>query len=79
MPDWDDVVGEGREGSTVGPFGLGRRNARGDTLVDFCTRNLCIMNTWFEHHLRKRYTWKAPGDIRKQQIISWLNIDVEIV
>ena len=46
MGDWNDVVGEGREGSTVGPFGLGRRNARGDTLVDCCTRNnLCIMNT----------------------------------
>ena len=38
-------------------------------LVDFCTQNnLCIINTWYEHNLRKRYTWKAPGDIRRQQI-----------
>ena len=52
MGDWNAVVGEGREGSTFGPFGLGRRNARGDMLVDFCTQNnLCIMNTWFEHNL----------------------------
>ena len=37
MGDWNALVGEGREGSTVGPFGIGRRNARGHMLVDFCT------------------------------------------
>ena len=38
-------------------------------LVDFCKRRKgMITNTWFEHNLRRRYTWKAPGDIRRLQI-----------
>ena len=53
----------------TGHFGLGKRNERGDMLVDFCKRrNLTIANTCFEHHLRRRYTWKAPGDTRRLQI-----------
>ena len=66
LGDWNAVVGEGQEGSLTGHFGLGKRNQRGDMLVDFCRRrSLTIDNTCFEHHLRKRYTWKAPGDTRR--------------
>ena len=29
---------------------------------------MMIANTWFEQELRRRYTWKSPGDIRRYQI-----------
>lgn len=35
----------------------------------FCVRNnLIITNTHFQHHKIKRFTWKAPDNIRKAQI-----------
>ena len=65
MGEWNAVVGEGKDGNVIGGYGLGRRNNRGKMLVDFCRRNkLAVMNTWYEHHERRRYTWKAPGDTR---------------
>ena len=69
MGDWNSVVGEGVDGKEVGQFGLGRRNERGEKLVEFCRRKkLMITNTWFQNHKRRRYTWKMPGDIGRFQI-----------
>lgn len=43
----------------VGRFGLGKRNERGDRWLQFCAANsLSIMNTWFQHHPRRLYTWR---------------------
>jgi exonuclease III len=69
MGDMNAVVGEGKEDKIVGNFGYGVRNDRGDMLVNFCRENkLIITNTWFKNHLRRRYTWKAPGDRARYQI-----------
>lgn len=69
MGDWNAIVGEGREGAITGDFGLGLRNARGDRLIEFCAQNeLIVGNTMFDHHPRRRYTWKAPGDRCRSQI-----------
>ena len=63
MGDWNASVGEGGEGNYIGKYGLGRRNERGQKLVDFCKRQkLIVTNTWFQQEKRRRYTWKAPGD-----------------
>ena len=63
MGDFNAVVGEGRDESVVGKFGLGTRNERGNMLVEFCKRKkLVVANTWFEHNYRRRYTWRKPGD-----------------
>ena len=63
------VVGEGKEDRVVGKFGLGKRNDRGERLIEFCKRqNLVITNTWFEQEKRRRFTWKSQGDLRRYQI-----------
>ena len=60
------VVGEGSDGLVAGSFGLVRRNEREDILIEFCERkNLTIANAYVEHNLRRRYTWKDPGDTRR--------------
>jgi exonuclease III len=38
MEDWNASVGERGEGNYIGKYGLGRRNERGQKLVDFCRR-----------------------------------------
>ncbi|VEN37907.1 unnamed protein product [Callosobruchus maculatus] len=53
----------------IGRFGVGERNERGEKLIDFCIQNkLVITNTTFNHHIRRLYTWKSPGDRYRNQI-----------
>ena len=69
MGDLNAVVGEGGDGGEIGEFGLGRRNDRGQALVDFCKRKkMIVTNTWFKHQKRRRYTWKRPGDTGRFQL-----------
>lgn len=50
-------------GNSLGTYGLGKRNERGDILLihilaGFChTKNMTIINTVFKHTKNKRYTW----------------------
>ncbi|KAJ2942978.1 hypothetical protein O0L34_g15168 [Tuta absoluta] len=54
---------------TVGKYGLGDRNERGEMWLQFCTENsLTIMNTCFQNHPRRLYTWIMPGDRARYQI-----------
>lgn len=63
MGDFNAKVGYGKEGYTVGNFGLGTRNERGNQLIQFCIENkLAIMNTFFKLPKRRLYTWKSPAD-----------------
>ncbi|KAL0852617.1 hypothetical protein ABMA27_016929 [Loxostege sticticalis] len=53
----------------VGKYGLGERNDRGEMFLQFCAENsLTIMNTCFENHPRRLYTWVMPGDRARNQI-----------
>src|SRR6218665_1436782 len=46
MGDWNAVVGEGADGKSIGKYGLGRRNNRGEKLTELCNRReLVITNT----------------------------------
>ena len=69
LGDWNAAVGEGAEAKTVGKFGLGNRNERGERLVEFCAQhNMVIANTLFQHHQRRQYTYVSPGDRSRRQI-----------
>jgi hypothetical protein len=62
LGDWNSV-GDKTCRNIVGSYGLGRRNNRGQMLIDFCERNrLIVTNMWFKKPKRRLYTWKAPGD-----------------
>jgi hypothetical protein len=69
MGDMNAKVGKGSYEKIVGNFGLGKRNDRGDRLIQFCVENnLIVCNTFFQHHPRKLYTWTSPADIVRNQI-----------
>ena len=66
MGDWNASVGEEQVDGIVGNYGLGDRNERGSRLIEFCAKNkLVVANSLFNHHKRRRYTRKAPGDTRR--------------
>ena len=49
MLDWNAVVGEEEDGSVIGKYGLGRKNERGERLIEFCKKNkLVATNTCFQ-------------------------------
>ena len=67
--DWNVKVGQEETNGTTGVFGLGERNARGDQLVELCSRNYFqIMNTFFKLHARRLYTWRSPDQTTRNQI-----------
>ena len=68
--DFNAKVGRNTSGSSVvGPFGLGLQNEQSAHLVEFSDKNnMVICNTWFQHHVRKQYTWRSPGDQTRNQI-----------
>ena len=62
MGEWNSVVGNESYRNIVGPHGLGRKNHRGQMLINFCGRSgLIVINKRFRKPKRRLYTWKAPG------------------
>ena len=56
--DLNARVGVDRGGGVVGPFGVGNRNANGESLLEVCVANrLIIGNTWFVKKLNHKWTW----------------------
>jgi len=56
MGDWNSVVGGESYRNTDGPYGLGRKNHRGQLLINFCEINgLIVTNTWFRKPKRRVY------------------------
>ena len=69
MGDFNAKVGNNTLGKTIGNNGLGTKNERGITLVEWChEQNLCITNTWFKKSEEKLWTWKSPDDQTRNQI-----------
>ena len=62
-------MGEGRDEKVIDMYGLGKRNDRGQMLVDFCKKKkLVATNAWFQQEKRRQYTWKSPGDKERYHI-----------
>ena len=70
MGDFNANVGLGDPAkSCIGPFGLGSRNTRGDSLINFVeSHQLKIMNTFFKKRLHRRWTWISPNGVTKNEI-----------
>ena len=55
--DSNAMVGERSEEKTAEKYGLGKRNQKGERLVNFFKENeYVITNTFFKNHNKKRYT-----------------------
>ena len=54
LGDWNSVAGDKSYRNIVGPRGLGRKNRRGQMLINLCERNgLIVTKTWFRKPKRR--------------------------
>lgn len=61
--DFNASVGIRRRGEEnfMGSNNFGRRNKRGEELINFCSEeNLKIVNTFFNDVEERKWTWKSP-------------------
>ena len=57
--------------TAMGKFGLGLRNERGDTLIEWATSiKYKIMNTMFQKKAGRRWTWKSPNGVTKMKLTT---------
>ena len=59
--DWNAKVGSQETPEVTGKFGLGVQNEAGQRLIEFCQENALVINTHFQQHKRRLYTWTSPG------------------
>ena len=59
--DWNAKAGSHELPGLTGKFGLGVKNAAGQRLTEFSQEKaLVIVNTLFQQHKRRLYTWTSP-------------------
>ena len=59
--DWNAKVGSQEIPGVTGKFCLRLQNEAGQRLIEFCQENtLVIINTLFQQHKRRLYTWTSP-------------------
>ena len=72
LGDFNAKVGEVKcaADGVMGNFGFGRRNYRGEQLINFCgINNLVIANTLFQQSKNNRkWTWESPDGRTRNQI-----------
>ena len=67
--DWNAKVGSQETPGVTGKLDLGVRNEAGQRLLEFCQENtLVIVNTLFQKHKRRLYTWTSPDGQPQNQI-----------
>ena len=80
--DWNAKVGSQETPGITGKFGLGVQNKAGQRLTEFCQENkagqrliefcqekaLVIVNTLFQEHKRRLYTWTSSDGRHQNQI-----------
>ena len=66
--DWNAKVGSQVIPGVTGKFGLGVQNEAGQRLIELCQENaLVILNTLFQQHKRRLYTWTSPDGQHRNQ------------
>ncbi|CAF2515297.1 unnamed protein product [Rotaria sp. Silwood2] len=69
--DWNAKVGDDNAGweCAMGKYGYGKRNERGEQLLEFATsHNLFICNTAFQQKASRKWTWESPNGLHKNMI-----------
>lgn len=76
MGDFNAKVGSKQVEDIVGPHGLGEQNERGEKLVEWAqTNDLVITNTMFTQPIRRRWTWKQPGEDGAKNQVDYILIN----
>ena len=66
---WNAKQGSQETPGVIGKFDLGVQNEAGQRLIEFCQENArVIVNTLFQQHKRRRYTWTSPDGQHRNQI-----------
>ncbi|KAJ0183213.1 hypothetical protein K1T71_001189 [Dendrolimus kikuchii] len=70
MGDFNAKVGvQKRDEPIIGPYGLGRRNHRGQMLVNFLEmQGLFLMNSFYKKKPQRRWTWQSPDTVTRNEI-----------
>jgi len=71
MGDFNAKLGgrEEPEEEKIGSFGLGKRNERGQTLMNFLEQQkLYAMNTFYKKKVNRKWTWISPNKEHKNEI-----------
>jgi hypothetical protein len=62
---------EAEFGKTLGEFGLGNQNEKGEGQVEFCNeKSFVVANTLFKQQLRRRHLWMMP-ELESRWTTSW--------
>ncbi|MCP5003018.1 MAG: hypothetical protein GY941_03575 [Planctomycetes bacterium] len=77
MGDMNGKVGNKEVGGVVGRWGVEGVNENGEYLVDLCSeRGLFLANTFFEHKMIHRFTWKRRDEMSEQMsLIDYIAVD----
>ena len=77
MGDMNARVGCEEVDGVVGKWGVPGTNENGECLVDLCAeRGLFLANTFFEHKLIHRYTWRRlDGNEEQKGLIDYVAVD----
>ena len=69
LRNWNAKVGSQEIPGVTGKFGLGVQNESGQRLTEFWLENtLVIVNTLFQQHKRRLYTWTSSDGQYQNQI-----------
>ncbi|KAK4324386.1 hypothetical protein Pmani_004946 [Petrolisthes manimaculis] len=70
MGDFNAKVGLGNPSkSCTGHYGLGTRNSKGNSLINFAeSHQLKLMNTFFKKRPNRHWTWISPNSTTKNEI-----------
>ena len=67
--DWNAKAGSQEIPAVTGKFDLGVQNEAGQRLIEFYQENtLVIVNTLFQQHKRRLYTWTSPDGQHRNQL-----------